>query len=187
MRETVLDVRNLQVEFSDDGNVVKAVNGISFELHRGETLGIVGESGSGKSVTSLAAMGLLQNPGIISGGEIWFRPQEKGEALNLVELPSKEMQLYRGGDIAMIFQEPMTSLNPVYNIGFQLTEAILRHQNISSGEARQKAIDSLQEVKLIPNDEQIRENLIETSTRKLNEQELPRLVQQHKEAVLERF
>ncbi|MEL6460559.1 MAG: ABC transporter ATP-binding protein [Cyanobacteria bacterium J06621_15] len=187
MRETVLDVRNLQVEFSDDGNVVKAVNGISFELHRGETLGIVGESGSGKSVTSLATMGLLQNPGIISGGEIWFRPQEKGEALNLVELPSKEMQLYRGGDIAMIFQEPMTSLNPVYNIGFQLTEAILRHQNISSGEARQKAIDSLQEVKLIPSDEQIRENLIETSTRKLNEQELPRLVQQHKEAVLERF
>ncbi|MEO0932687.1 MAG: ABC transporter ATP-binding protein [Cyanobacteria bacterium J06641_2] len=187
MRETVLDVRNLQVEFSDDGNVVKAVNGISFELHRGETLGIVGESGSGKSVTSLATMGLLQNPGIISGGEIWFRPQEKGEALNLVELPSKEMQLHRGGDIAMIFQEPMTSLNPVYNIGFQLTEAILRHQNISSGEARQKAIDSLQEVKLIPSDEQIRENLIETSTRKLNEQELPRLVQQHKEAVLERF
>lgn len=186
MRETVLDVRNLQVEFSDDGNVVKAVNGISFELHRGETLGIVGESGSGKSVTSLATMGLLQNPGIISGGEIWFRPQENGKPLNLVELPAKEMQLYRGGDIAMIFQEPMTSLNPVYNIGFQLTEAILRHQNISQGEARQKAIDSLQEVKLIPSDEQIRENLIETSST-LNEQQLPQLVQQHKEAILERF
>ena len=187
MRETVLDVRNLQVEFSDDGNVVKAVNGISFELHRGETLGIVGESGSGKSVTSLATMGLLQNPGIISGGEIFFRPQENSEPLNLVELPSKEMQLYRGGDIAMIFQEPMTSLNPVYDIGFQLTEAILRHQNISSTEARQKAIDSLQEVKLIPSDEQIRENLIEASSTTLNEQELPQLVQQHKEAVLERF
>ena len=187
MRETVLDVRNLQVEFSDDGNVVKAVNGISFELHRGETLGIVGESGSGKSVTSLATMGLLQNPGIISDGEIWFRPQENGEPLNLVELPSKEMQLYRGGDIAMIFQEPMSSLNPVYDIGFQLTEAILRHQNIPSTEARQKAIDSLQEVKLIPSDEQIRENLIEASSTTLNEQELPQLVQQHKEAVLERF
>ncbi|MDY6899532.1 MAG: ABC transporter ATP-binding protein [Cyanobacteriota bacterium] len=187
MRETVLDVRNLQVEFSDDGNVVKAVNGISFELHRGETLGIVGESGSGKSVTSLATMRLLQNPGIISGGEIWFRPQENGEALNLVNLPPKEMQLYRGGDIAMIFQEPMTSLNPVYNIGFQLTEAILRHQNISQEEARQKAIDSLQEVKLLPSDEQIRKNLIETSAKTLDEQELPQLVQQHKEAVLERF
>jgi peptide/nickel transport system ATP-binding protein len=187
MRETVLDVRNLQVEFSDDGNVVKAVNGISFELHRGETLGIVGESGSGKSVTSLATMGLLQNPGKISNGEIWFRPQQNGEALNLVELPAKEMQLYRGGDIAMIFQEPMTSLNPVFNIGFQLTEAILRHQNISNAEARQKAIDSLQEVKLLPSDEQIRKNLIETSPKALDSQQLPQLVKQHKEAVLERF
>ena len=187
MRETVLDVRNLQVEFSDDGNVVKAVNGISFELHRGETLGIVGESGSGKSVTSLATMGLLQNPGKISGGEIWFRPQENGKALNLVELPAKEMQLYRGGDIAMIFQEPMTSLNPVFNIGFQLTEAILRHQNISSAEARQKAIDSLVEVKLLPSDEQIRQNLIETSPTALDSQQLPQLVKQHKEAILERF
>ncbi|NJN12236.1 MAG: ABC transporter ATP-binding protein [Richelia sp. RM2_1_2] len=187
MRETVLDVRNLQVEFSDDGNVVKAVNGISFQLHRGETLGIVGESGSGKSVTSLAVMGLLQNPGRISGGEIWFRPQENGEALNLVNLPAKELQLYRGGDIAMIFQEPMTSLNPVYNIGFQLTEAILRHQNISQTEAREKAIDSLQEVKLLPSDEQIRENLIKTSPKLLDEQQLPRLVEQHKQAILERF
>ena len=187
MRETVLDVRNLQVEFSDDGNVVKAVNGISFQLHRGETLGIVGESGSGKSVTSLAVMGLLQNPGKISNGEIWFRPQENGEALNLVELPAKEIQLYRGGDIAMIFQEPMTSLNPVFNIGFQLTEAILRHQNISSAEARQKAIDSLVEVKLLPSDEQIRQNLIETSPKALDEHQLPQLVKQHKEAILERF
>ena len=187
MRETVLDVRNLQVEFSDDGNVVKAVNGISFQLNRGETLGIVGESGSGKSVTSLAVMGLLQNPGKISNGEIWFRPQENGEALNLVELPAKELQLHRGGDIAMIFQEPMSSLNPVYNVGFQLTEAILRHQNISQTEARQKAIDSLQEVKLLPSDEQIRQNLIETSPKSLNEQELPSLVKQHKEAILERF
>jgi peptide/nickel transport system ATP-binding protein len=187
MRETVLDVRNLQVEFSDDGKVVKAVNGISFELHRGETLGIVGESGSGKSVTSLAVMGLLQNPGKITGGEVWFRAQENGEAFNLVELPAKQMQLYRGGDIAMIFQEPMTSLNPVYNIGFQLTEAILRHQNISSAQARQKAIDSLQEVKLLPSDEQIRQNLIETSPKALDEQQLLQLVRQHKQAILERF
>ncbi|MGD1911110.1 MAG: ABC transporter ATP-binding protein [Rivularia sp. (in: cyanobacteria)] len=187
MRETVLDVRNLQVEFSDDGNVVKAVNGISFQLHRGETLGIVGESGSGKSVTSLAIMGLLQNPGKITGGEILFRPQENGETYSLSELPPKEMQLFRGGDIAMIFQEPMSSLNPVYNIGFQLTEAILRHQNISQAEARQKAIDSLQEVKLIPSDDQIRQNLIETSPQILDEQQLPQLIKQHKEAILERF
>ncbi len=187
MREIVLDVRNLEVEFSDDHNVVKAVNGISFQLHRGETLGIVGESGSGKSVTSLAVMGLLQNPGKVSSGEIWFRPQENGEAFPLLELPPQQMQLYRGGDIAMIFQEPMSSLNPVYNIGFQLTEAILRHQNISRAEARQKAIDSLQEVKLLPSDEQIRENLIETSPKALDEQQLLRLVKEHKEAILQRF
>ncbi|MBD0301789.1 MAG: ABC transporter ATP-binding protein, partial [Tolypothrix sp. T3-bin4] len=149
MRETILEVRNLQVEFSDDGKSVKAVDGISFELHRGETLGIVGESGSGKSVTSLAVMGLVQTPGRISGGEILFRHQENAAPINLVELPLQQMQLYRGGDIAMIFQEPMSSLNPVYDIGFQLTEAIMRHQNVSAAQARQIAIAGLQEVKLL--------------------------------------
>ncbi len=134
MRETILEVRNLQVEFSSDGNILKAVDGISFGLHGGETLGIVGESGSGKSVTALALMGLLQTPGRVSGGEIWFRPQQNGKPINLLELPPEQMQLYRGGDIAMIFQEPMSSLNPVYNIGFQLTEAIMRHQNVSAAQ-----------------------------------------------------
>ncbi len=153
MRETVLEVRNLQVEFPGDGNTVKALDGISFALHRGETLGIVGESGSGKSVTALAVMGLLQTPGIVTGGEIWFRPQENGNAIDLVKLPPEQMQLHRGGDIAMIFQEPMSSLNPVYNIGFQLTEAIMRHQNVSAAQARQVAIAGLQEVKLLPSDE----------------------------------
>ncbi len=184
MKETVLDVRNLQVEFSGDGRIVKAVDGISFELHRGETLGIVGESGSGKSVTSLAVMGLLQSPGIVSGGEIWFRPQENGKPINLLELPPQEMQLYRGGDIAMIFQEPMSSLNPVYTIGFQLTEAILRHQKISHAEARQQAIARLQEVKLLPSDELIRQQYLETIQ---DEQKLLKLVHEHKEAILERY
>ena len=133
MRETVLDLRNLKVEFAGDGNTVTAVNGISFQLNRGETLGIVGESGSGKSVTSLAVMRLIQFPGRISSGEILFYPQENGEPLDLAALPLEQMQLHRGGDIAMIFQEPMTSLNPVYTIGFQLTEAILRHRNMTAG------------------------------------------------------
>lgn len=184
MKETILDVRNLQVEFSDDGKIVKAVDGISFGLHPGETLGIVGESGSGKSVTSLAVMGLVQTPGRISGGEIWFSPQNNGAPINLVELPSEQMQLHRGGDIAMIFQEPMSSLNPVYTIGFQLTEAIQRHQNISVAQARRVAIAGLQEVKLLPSDEILQQQYTETT---LDEQKLAQLVKQHKEAMLERY
>ncbi|RAM49162.1 MAG: ABC transporter ATP-binding protein [Hapalosiphonaceae cyanobacterium JJU2] len=193
MKETVLDVRNLQVEFAGDRKVSKAVDGISFQLHRGETLGIVGESGSGKSVTALAVMGLLQSPGRIAGGEIWFRVTENSQPINLVDLSPKEIQLHRGGDIAMIFQEPMSSLNPVYTIGFQLTEAILRHQNISEAEAKQLAIAGLQEVKLLPSDEKIRQQYIDTwqnsafGSSSLDEQKLLKLVQQHKEAILERY
>ncbi|MEH2281547.1 MAG: ABC transporter ATP-binding protein [Nostoc sp.] len=186
MRETVLEVRNLQVEFTGDGNIVRALDGISFALHRGETLGIVGESGSGKSVTALAVMGLLQTPGIVTGGEIWFRPQENANAIDLVKLPPEQMQLHRGGDIAMIFQEPMSSLNPVYNIGFQLTEAIMRHQNVSASQAKQIAIAGLQEVKLLPSDEEIQQQYTETSS-KLDPSKLPQLVKQHKEAMLERY
>ncbi|AFY48302.1 ATPase component of various ABC-type transport systems with duplicated ATPase domain [Nostoc sp. PCC 7524] len=192
MRETILEVRNLQVEFSGDGDTIKAVDGISFELKRGETLGIVGESGSGKSVTSLAVMGLLQHPGRISGGEISFSAQANGKPINLVELSPEEMQLYRGGDIAMIFQEPMTSLNPVYNIGFQLTEAIQRHQNVTTAQAQQIAIAGLQEVKLLPSDEQIKQQYIDTwpqtnPNTPLDEYKLAQLVKQHKEAILERY
>ncbi|MHC5609635.1 MAG: ABC transporter ATP-binding protein [Nostoc sp.] len=185
MRETILEVRNLQVEFPSDGNINRALDGISFALHRGETLGIVGESGSGKSVTALAVMGLLQTPGIVTGGEIWFRPQENGKAIDLVKLPPEQMQLHRGGDIAMIFQEPMSSLNPVYNIGFQLTEAIMRHQNVSASQARQIAIAGLQEVKLLPSDEEIQQQYTDSS--KLDPSKLPRLVKEHKEAMLERY
>ncbi|MEH2347393.1 MAG: ABC transporter ATP-binding protein [Nostoc sp.] len=186
MRETVLEVCNLQVEFPGDGNTVRALDGISFGLHRGETLGIVGESGSGKSVTALAVMGLLQTPGIVTGGEIWFRPQENGSPIDLVKLPPEQMQLHRGGDIAMIFQEPMSSLNPVYNIGFQLTEAIMRHQNVSAAQSRQVAIAGLQEVKLLPSDEEIQQQYTETSP-KPEPSKLARLVKEHKEAMLERY
>ncbi|MBW4632386.1 MAG: ABC transporter ATP-binding protein [Iphinoe sp. HA4291-MV1] len=193
MKETILDVRNLQVEFTGESKIVKAVDGISFELHRGETLGIVGESGSGKSVTSLAVMGLIQNPGRISGGEIWFHPQNNGAPINLVELPNEQIQLHRGGDIAMIFQEPMSSLNPVYTIGFQITEAILQHQNVSASEARRVAIARLQEVKLLPSDEALRQQYIETwnqtsfASSTIDAQKIAQLVKQHKEAILERY
>ncbi len=193
MKETILDVRNLQVEYSGDTKIVKAVDGISFDLNRGETLGIVGESGSGKSVTSLAVMGLIQNPGRVSGGEIWFRPQDNSAPINLLELPREQIQIHRGGDIAMIFQEPMSSLNPVYTIGFQITEAILRHQNVSASEARRIAIAGLQEVKLLPSDEALRQQYLETwkqtafGSSTPDEQKIAQLVKEHKEAILERY
>src|SRR4028119_108861 len=152
MTDTVLDVRNLQVQFQTDEKLVTAVDGIDLKLKRGQTLGIVGESGSGKSVTSLAVMGLVPSPGKISGGEIWFEGVDaegkNKEPINLLALRSQKMQQYRGSQMAMIFQEPMSSLNPVYTIGFQLTEALRLHQNVSPPEARRSAIALLQEVKL---------------------------------------
>ncbi|MEA5576447.1 ABC transporter ATP-binding protein [Anabaena sp. UHCC 0451] len=193
MRETFLEVRNLQVEFFGDGSQLKAVDGISFNLRRGETLGIVGESGSGKSVTALAIMGLLQYPGKVSGGEICFRPHENAQPIDLLALPAQEMQLYRGGDIAMVFQEPMSSLNPVYNIGFQMTEAIMRHQNVSITEAKRIAIAGLQEVKLLPSDEKIQQQYLDNwqqTDPKIslpNDFQLAQLVKEQKTAMLERF
>ena len=171
MIDTVLDVRNLQVQFPTDERLIKAVDGISFELKRGQTLGIVGESGSGKSVTSLAVMGLVPSPGKISGGEIWFEGVDaegkNKEPINLLALRSQKMQQYRGSQMAMIFQEPMSSLNPVYTIGFQLTEALRLHQNVSPPEARRSAIALLQEVKLLKSDQQLRESYIESRKREL--------------------
>lgn len=186
MKEIVLEVRNLQVEFISDNRTVKAVDGISFQLHQGETLGIVGESGSGKSVTALAIMGLLPYPGKASGGEIWFSPTN-GQPLDLLALPPQEMQLYRGGDIAMIFQEPMSSLNPVYSIGFQLQEAIMRHQNVNAVQAKAIAIAGLQEVKLLPSDDQIQQEYLNYDLSVLDSFKLAQLVKQHKEAMLDRY
>ncbi len=159
MTDTVLDVRNLQVQFFTEGRPVKAVDQISFTVQRGQTVGIVGESGSGKSVTSLGVMGLVPTPGRITGGEIWFRGTQDEEPVDLLALPPQAKQQYRGGKISMIFQEPMSSLNPVYNIGFQLTEAILLHHQVSESEARRRAIAALQEVKLLPSDPELREQV----------------------------
>ena len=186
MKETVLGVRNLQVEFISDSSKVKAIDDISFQLHQGETLGIVGESGSGKSVTALAIMGLLQYPGKVSGGEIFFS-RTNNQPLDLLTLSPQEMQLYRGGDIAMIFQEPMSSLNPVYTIGFQLQEAIMRHQNVNAIEAKRIAIAGLQEVKLLASDEQIEEQYLDHNLSASGSFKLAQLVKEHKEAMLERY
>jgi len=127
---------------------MKAVNDVSFTLNRGETIGIVGESGSGKSVTSLSVMRLIPNPpGTISGGEILFH-KDDNSVVDLVKLNEKDMRAIRGNDIAMIFQEPMTSLNPVFTCGDQVMEAILLHQKVNKKEAKAKTIALFKEVQL---------------------------------------
>ncbi len=144
----LLEIKNLVTEFRTEGEVVKAVNDVSFALNRGETIGIVGESGSGKSVTSLSVMRLIPDPpGIISGGEIIFHSDLRGSK-NLLDLEEKEMRGIRGNDIAMIFQEPMTSLNPVFTCGDQVMEAILLHQKVNKKEAKEKTIALFNEVQL---------------------------------------
>lgn len=145
-QQPVLEVRGLKTDFfSAEGNTT-AVEDVSFTLHSSETIGIVGESGSGKSVTSLSIMGLLPSQGKVTAGEIIYHGSIG--STNLVKLSEKYMRSYRGKDISMIFQEPMTSLNPVYNCGNQVMEAILRHTKMSKKEARAKVIKLFEEVKL---------------------------------------
>ncbi|WP_299820367.1 ABC transporter ATP-binding protein [uncultured Jannaschia sp.] len=134
----LLEVRDLEVEFRIDGHAQRAVQGVSFTLHRGRTLGVVGESGCGKSVTSLAIMRLLpQPPGRYAGGSIRFDGQE------LLELPEREMRRLRGGRIGMIFQEPMTSLNPVYTCGDQIIESLRQQSGLDAAAARARAVELL--------------------------------------------
>ncbi len=197
MSETVLEVRNLRVEFQsadagDASATVKAVDGISFEVKRGRTLGIVGESGSGKSVTSLAVMGLLSSSSTKIEGEIWFSATADGtskQPVNLLEMPDREKQTYRGSQIATIFQEPMSSLNPVYTIGFQLTEAICLHQQVSQTEARRKAASLLQEVKLLPGDEELRQTCLARRQEAVrdDDRDLMQLINGQKQAMLDRY
>lgn len=147
-KEILLQVKNLVTEFKSDNELIKAVNDISFTLHKGETIGIVGESGSGKSVTSLSIMQLIPNPpGRVSGGEILYHSKKNG-IKNLRTLSNQEMRTYRGNEIAMIFQEPMTSLNPVYSCGTQVMEAIILHQKINKKEAKQKTLHLFSQVQL---------------------------------------
>ena len=154
MGNTLLEFKNLVTEFRTEGTSVKAVKGISFTLNRGETIGIVGESGSGKSVTSLSAMRLIPNPpGEITGGEIIFH-QKDGTATDLLKISEEEMRAFRGNDIAMIFQEPMTSLNPVFTCGNQVVEAIMLHQKLNKKQAKELTIKLFEEVQL-PDPERI--------------------------------
>ncbi|NDH62021.1 MAG: ABC transporter ATP-binding protein [Alphaproteobacteria bacterium] len=139
----LLEVKGLRTEFRSGGSVFAAVDGVSFVLAPGETLGIVGESGCGKSVTSLSIMRLVPNPpGRIAAGTITF------EGRNLLELPESEMQAVRGDAISMIFQEPMTSLNPVQTVGQQIVEAVRLHRSVGATEARARALEMLRLVKI---------------------------------------
>ncbi|MEO0373708.1 MAG: ABC transporter ATP-binding protein, partial [Cyanobacteria bacterium P01_A01_bin.17] len=190
MPDPILEVSNLQVQFKAETQTVKAVDDVSFVLQRGQTLGIVGESGSGKSVTSLSLMRLVPTPpGKIVNGDIWFHGRTKNDEapINLLQLPLRDMQKYRGSQISMIFQEPMSSLNPVYTCGFQLIEAILLHKDISKVEARRSAVALLQEVKLIPSDEELKQLAIQSSSTDIDEAEIQQQINQQKRSFLNRY
>ena len=136
----LLSVKNLSTEFPVKKGIVRAVEDVSFDVDQGEILAIVGESGSGKSVTSLSIMGLLAEPGHVAGGSLEF------EGKDLATLSEKQYRELRGNDMAMIFQEPMTSLNPVYRVGNQIVEAIRTHEKVSKAEAKDRAVDLLRKV-----------------------------------------
>jgi len=149
MSNPILEVRNLCVEFPASGEIVRAVKDVSFNLALGETIGIVGESGSGKSVTSLAVIGLLPTAAKVTGEILFQNPRvANANPVNLLTLSAQQRRTYRGGLISMVFQEPLTSLNPVYTCGEQVVEAILLHEQVSQKEAYRKAIALFDEVKL---------------------------------------
>jgi ABC-type dipeptide/oligopeptide/nickel transport system ATPase component len=138
----LLDVQGLTVSFTGRGPAVPAVDDVSFTIERGETLGLVGESGSGKSVTAFAILRLLQPPGRVTGGRVLF------EGRDLLTLPESEMRAVRGAGISLIFQEPMTALNPVMRVGDQVAEALIVHDRARRAEARQRAIELLDSVRI---------------------------------------
>ncbi len=140
LSSNVLEVRNLKTHFTTDDGIVKAVDDVSFSIDRGKTLGLVGESGSGKSVTALSILRLVDAPGRIVSGEILLEGQD------ILKLEPAEMRRWRGGKVAMIFQEPMTALNPVLKIGYQIAESVLAHENVSQSEAWNRAVKSMQAV-----------------------------------------
>ena len=142
-RDILLDVRNLKTYFHVMDGTVKAVDGVDFHIPRGGTLGLVGESGCGKSVTAHTIMRLIEiPPGEIVDGQVWF------DGRDLLALDMDEMREVRGDDIAMVFQEPMTSLNPVFTVGDQISEAVKLHQRVSDREAHNRAVESLRLVGL---------------------------------------
>ncbi len=153
-KKLLLEVKNLVTEFKTDDGYMKAVNDVSFTLYRGETIGIVGESGSGKSVTSLSIMRLIPNPpGRIASGQIIYHTKD-GKQIDLTKLSEEDMRKYRGNEISMIFQEPMTSLNPVFTCGDQVAEAIMLHQKKTKKEANEITLKMFEKVKL-PNPQRV--------------------------------
>ncbi|WP_088052535.1 ABC transporter ATP-binding protein [Virgibacillus dakarensis] len=148
MSDILLDIQNLKTSFYSQKGEIPSVNGVSFTIKKGETVALVGESGSGKSVTSLSIMRLLESPGRVKSGGILF------EGKDLLGIPESEMLKIRGNDISMIFQEPLSSLNPVFTVGNQVNESILAHQNISKKEAKARTIMQLGKVG-IPNPEKV--------------------------------
>jgi peptide/nickel transport system ATP-binding protein len=151
MAEPLLEVKDLRVHFPTEDGIVKAVDGISFTIQRGETLGIVGESGSGKSVSFLTVMGLINRKSATVEGEITFQGQD------LINMPKEELQAIRGNKIGMIFQDPMTSLHPFYRVGDQISEAILAHEDINKKEAAARAVDMLRRVGIPRPDERAKQ------------------------------
>src|SRR5437870_11311988 len=135
----LLEVRNLKTHFPTRAGLVRAVDGVSFYIDRGELLGLVGESGCGKSITALSVMRLIAPPGKIVSGEILF------DGKDLLKLSDAEMRQIRGDDIAMIFQDPMTSLNPVFTVGEQIAEALILHRKLSRKDARAATIEEMRE------------------------------------------
>jgi len=191
MPDPVLDLRQLTVQFAGSESR-PAVDRLSLTVQQGQTLGIVGESGSGKSVTALAIMGLLPSNGQITGGEIWFRsPQSPTAAIDLRQRSPAQMQSYRGSQLAMIFQEPLSSLNPVHTIGQQLIEAIRLDPGITATAARAKAIAHLQEVKLLSPEPalaaQCQAEAQHASQPPLSDTQLHQESQRHYQAFLDRY
>ncbi len=148
MQKNLLEIRNLHTYFFTNKGTIKAVNGVDMEIQPGRTLGVVGESGSGKSITSFSILKLIEEPGEIVKGSIMFDGRE------IVNLSEDEMRSIRGNEISMIFQEPMTSLNPVFKIGRQLSEPLILHQGMNKKEAWERSVELLREVK-IPNPEEV--------------------------------
>jgi len=138
----ILQVKDLQTQFLTHDGIVKAVDGVTFDLYPGESLGIVGESGSGKSMTALSLLRLVPDPGKVVGGQVLFRNQD------LLQLSDEEIRDIRGRDIAMIFQDPQSSLNPVLQTGFQIAEAMLAHKKATKKQARQRTIELLKRVRI---------------------------------------
>jgi oligopeptide/dipeptide ABC transporter ATP-binding protein len=147
MADRLLEVKDLKVRFATEDGIVHAVDGVNFELDRGQVLGIVGESGSGKSVTAMTLLGLTRDSNTTFEGQVMYKGRD------LLALPESGLRDVRGNEIAMIFQDPMTSLNPVYRVGDQIVEAILTHESVSKRDARKRAIELLRQVG-IPQPEQ---------------------------------